>query len=146
MDRGAAVILTLLVGGLIALQPPANALLARITGDLGAAFVSLVVATAIVGVLLVLVGDPGGLRGLSGLRPEHLIGGVAGAAVVAVTIVTVRPLGAGGVTAALVAMQLIVSAVADRFGWLGLEREPLGVQGWAAMALLLGGTLLMTTR
>jgi len=146
VDRTAAVVVTLIVGGLVALQPPANALLARVAGDLGAAFVSLVIATAIVGVLLVAFGDPAQLRGVSLLRPEYLIGGVAGAAVVAVTLITVRPLGAGGVTAALVAMQLIVSAVADRFGWLGLERDPLGWQGGAAVVLLLAGTLLMTTR
>jgi len=146
VDRAAAVIVTLLVGGLIALQPPANALLARIVSDLGAAFASLVLATVIVGVLLVAFGDPGQLSGLSGFRPVHLLGGVAGAAVVFVSLVTVRSLGAGGVAAALVAMQLIVSAVIDRFGWLGLERSPLGWQGSAAMLLLLAGTLLMTTR
>lgn len=146
MDRVTAVVVTLLVGGLIALQPPANALLARIAGDLGAAFASLVLSTTIVGVLLLVVGDPGQLRGLSSLRPEHLLGGISGAAVVFVSLVTVRSLGAGGVTAALVAMQLIVSAVIDRFGWLGLERDPLGWQGWVAIVLLLAGTLLMTTR
>lgn len=146
MDRLAAVVVTLLVGGLVALQPPANALLARLAGDLGAAFLSLVLSTAIVGVLLLVIGDVSQLRDASGFRPVHLIGGVAGAAVVAVTLITVRSLGAGGVTAALVAMQLIVSAVVDRLGLLGLERDPLGWQGWIAIALLLAGTWLMTTR
>ncbi len=146
MDKAAAIIATLIVGGLVAFQPPANALLARMTGDLGAAFFSLAFSTVIVGVLLVVAGDVGELRGLSGLRPEHLIGGVAGAAIVVVSLITVRSLGAGGVTAALVAMQLILSAVIDRLGWLGLDRDPLGAQGWLAIVLLLAGTLLMTTR
>jgi bacterial/archaeal transporter family-2 protein len=146
MDRAVALILTLLVGGLIAFQPPANALLARITGDLGAAFVSLTLSTLIVGVVLVVAGDVGALRGVSGFRPEHLLGAIGGAAVVAVSLVTVRSLGAGGVTAALVAMQLIVSAIIDRFGLLGLDPSPLGWRGWLAAVLLLAGTLLMTTR
>jgi transporter family-2 protein len=146
MDKAAAVIATLIVGGLVAFQPPANALLARIAGDLGAAFFSLAFSTVIVGALLVVAGDVGDLRGLSGLRAEHLIGGVAGAAIVLVSLITVRSLGAGGVTAALVAMQLILSAVIDRLGWLGLDRDPLGAQGWLAILLLLAGTLLMTTR
>lgn len=146
MDRATAVVVTLLVGGLIAFQPPANALLARLTGDLGAAFFSLAFSTVIVGVLLVAAGEVGDLRGVSGLRWEHLIGGVSGAAIVLVSLITVRSLGAGGVTAALVAMQLTVSAVIDRFGWLGLDRDPLGLQGWVAIVLLLAGTLLMTTR
>jgi transporter family-2 protein len=146
MDRAAALIATLLVGGLVAFQPPANALLARIVGDLGAAFVSLVLSAAIVGVALVAVGDLGELRGVSGYRPEHLLGAVAGAAIVVVSLVTVRSLGAGGVTAGLVAMQLIVSALIDRFGVLGLDATPLGWRGWLAIVLLLAGTLLMTTR
>jgi len=58
VDKAAAVIAILLVGGLVALQPPANALLARIAGDLGAAFASLLIATLIVGALLVTVGWP----------------------------------------------------------------------------------------
>lgn len=146
MDRATALVITLLVGALVAFQPPANALLARIVGDLGAAFVSLAFSTVIVGVLLVTVGDPDQLRGLSGFKAEHLIGGIAGAAIVVVSLVTVRSLGAGGVTAALVASQLIVSAILDRLGVLGLDKTGLGWQGWIAVVLLLAGTLLMTTR
>ena len=52
MDRGPALAVTLVVGALVAFQPPANAQLARLVGDLGAAFTSLLFSTAIVGVLL----------------------------------------------------------------------------------------------
>jgi transporter family-2 protein len=146
MDRVAALLATLAVGALVAFQPPANALLARFVSDLGAAFVSLVVSAAIVGVLLVSFGDVGHLKGLSELRPEHLLGGIAGAAIVLVSLITVRSLGAGGVTAALVAMQLIVSAILDRLGVLGLPETALGWRGIVGMALLLAGTAMMTTR
>jgi transporter family-2 protein len=147
MDRGTALLLTLATGGLVAFQPPANGLLARFVGDYGAAFLSLALSTTIVGVLLVTVGSPDHLlRGMSGLRPEHLLGGLAGAAIVVVSLITVRPLGAAGVTAALVASQLIVSAVLDRFGVLGLDQKSLGWQGGIGATLLLVGTLLMTTR
>jgi transporter family-2 protein len=146
VDRAWAIILTLAVGGFVALQAPANAVLGRLVSDLGAAFVSLVISTAIVAVLLVTVGDPSELRGIRAFKPEHAIGGLAGAAIVVVTLVTVRELGAGGVTAALVAMQLIVSAVLDRLGVLGLERAPLGWRGSLGIMLLLGGTMLVTTR
>ncbi|HWH45771.1 MAG TPA: DMT family transporter [Thermoleophilaceae bacterium] len=145
-DRVVALVVTLLVGGLIALQPPANALMARITSDLGAAFLSLTLSTVIVGVLLVTIGDPSDLRGVSGLRPVHLLGGIGGAAIVLVSLITVRTLGAGGVAAALIAMQLTVAAAADRYGLLGLDRNALGVQGLVAIVLLLAGTWLMATR
>ena len=146
MDRLLAVVLTLLVGGLVAFQPPANALLARHVGDLGAAFVSLVISTLIVGALLVTVGDAVQLQGLREFRLEYALGGIAGAAIVYVTIVTVRPLGAGGVAAALVCAQLIVAATIDRLGLLGLEESPLSASRLAGVALLIAGTLLLTTR
>lgn len=144
MDRWLALILTLLVGGLIALQPPANALLARITGDLAAAFASLLLSATVVGVLLVATRSTGDLAGLGGYRPVHVIGALGGAAIVVVSIVAVRALGAGGVAAALVVAQLVVAAVADRFGWLGLDATPITATQFAGFALLVVGTALVT--
>jgi transporter family-2 protein len=144
MDRNLALVATLAVGALVAFQAPGNALLAREVGDLGAALTSLLISTAIVGVLLVAAGDPGELGGLRELRPVHLLGGIGGAAIVLVSLITVRSLGAGGVTAALVATQLAVAALSDRFGWVGLDRSPLTAGKLAGVALLLVGTWLVT--
>jgi transporter family-2 protein len=146
MDRGLALVLTLVVGALVAFQPPANALLARHVGDLGAAFTSLLLSTLIVGVLLVVVGEPGRLSGLNELRPEHLLGGIAGAAVVAVSLITVRPLGVAGVTASLVATQVILSALIDRAGILGVAQHALTLPRLAGVALLIAGTVLVVSR
>ncbi|MFL5839565.1 MAG: DMT family transporter [Thermoleophilaceae bacterium] len=146
MGRGLAIVLTLAAGALVAFQPPANALLARRVGDLGAAFTSLLLSTLIVGGLLVLAGETGQLGGLSGLRPQHLLGGIAGAAIVLVSLITVRPLGVGGVAAALVATQLIFSALIDRFGALGVRETPLSAPRVLGIALLIAGTVLVTSR
>lgn len=146
MDRTVALVLTLLVGLLIAAQPPANGQLAGHVGDLGAAFTSLLISAAIVGVLLVVAGEPGRLTGgLGEIRPEHLIGAAAGAAVVLVSLIAVRSLGAGGVTAALVATQLIGSMILDRMGAFDLDGNPITAQRLAGAVLLLGGTALVTT-
>jgi transporter family-2 protein len=146
MDRTTALIASLIVGLLVAAQPPANAELGKHVGDLGAAFVSLVISLVIVGVLLLAVGDVGRLTsGLGHIRPEHALGGLAGAAVVLVSLVAVRSLGAGGVTAALVATQLIGSVVLDRLGVLGLEGSPITLPRVAGVALLIGGTVLVTS-
>jgi transporter family-2 protein len=146
VGRGLAIVLTLAAGALVAFQPPANALLARRVGDLGAAFTSLLLSTLIVGALLVLAGETGQLGGLSGLRPQHLLGGIAGAAIVLVSLITVRPLGVGGVAAALVATQLIFSALIDRAGALGVRETPLTVPRVLGIALLIAGTVLVTSR
>lgn len=146
MDRAIALVATLFVGGLVAFQPPANALLARHVGDLGAAFTSLLLSTAIVGVLLVIAGDVGHLRGLDGFRIEHALGGIGGAAIVLVSLIAVRTLGALGVAAALVATQLAVSAVLDRAAVLGLDGTPLSTARITGIALLVVGTLLVVSR
>jgi uncharacterized membrane protein YdcZ (DUF606 family) len=144
VDRTLALICTLFVGGLVALQPPANAALASHVGDIAAAFVSIAISLVLVGVVLIAFGDPSRLSGLHAFRLEHAIGGIAGAAIVTVSLVAVRPLGAGGVTAALVCAQLIVSVVADRVGVLGLREIGIGWQRLLGVALVIAGTYLVT--
>ena len=146
MDRLLAVIATLVVGGLVAAQPPANALLSRHVGDLGAAFTSLLVSTLIVGVLLVVAGEAPRLAGLSGYQPEHALAAVAGAAVVLVSLITVRELGAGGVAAVLVVSQLVAAAVLDRLGVLGLTEAGLSAHRLLGIGLLVVGTVLVVSR
>jgi transporter family-2 protein len=144
MSRGVALICTIAVGGLVALQPPANAALAKHVGDLGAAFVSLAISIAIVGALLLAVGHPGRLSGLGAFKLEYAVGGIAGAAIVTVSLITVRPLGVGGVVALLVAAQLLVSVIADRFRLYGVHQVNLSAGRLIGLALVIGGTLLIT--
>jgi transporter family-2 protein len=64
--------------------------------------------------------------------------------VVIVSLVAVRPLGAGGVTAALVAGQLIAALVIDRLGLLGVHEVLIGWQRVLGAALVIGGAVLIT--
>lgn len=145
MSRLLALVMTFVAGGLVATQPPANELLARHVSVLGAALVSLVISTLIVGLLLVVAGDPSALGGLSHFRPVHVIGGIAGAAIVTVSVVAVRQLGAAGVTAALVTTQLSVSVIIDRLGLLGLEGHAISLPRVVGIGLLFLGTYLVVS-
>jgi transporter family-2 protein len=144
MSRGLAVICTLAAGGLVALQPPANAALSRHVGDLGAAFISLSISITVIGVLLVVIGHPGQLSGLSQFKAEYLVGGLAGAAIVGVSLVTVKPLGVGGVVALLVAAQLVLGVLADRFQWYGVAFHGVTLGRVAGLVLVVAGTVLVT--
>lgn len=144
MTRPVALVCTIAVGLLVGLQPAANAALSEHVGDLGAAFVSLLVATALIGVVLLVVGHPGRLTGVTAIKPEHLIGAIGGAAVVAIGLVAVRPLGAGAVIALLVAGQVIISVVADRLGWFGLHHVGISPERLVGVALVIAGTVLVT--
>ena len=55
----------------------------------------------------------------------YLIGGLLGAVYVTTVLVTVRTLGAGGVTAATIAGQLTISVVVDQLGLLGVAQQPI---------------------
>jgi transporter family-2 protein len=144
VTRPVAFVCTIAVGLLVGLQPASNAALSKHVGDLGAAFVSLVVATTIIGVLLFVAGHPGRLTGVTALRPEHLVGALGGAAVVAIGLVAVKPLGAGAVIALLVTGQVIISITADRFGWFGLHHVGVSPARLLGVTLVVAGTLLVT--
>jgi transporter family-2 protein len=146
MDRLVGVIATVGVGALIAFQPPINSELAKRTSVLGAAFISVLVSALVMAVIATASGELGQLKRVGHIPGVYLLGGVAGAALVTVTLVTVRKLGAGGVVAATVTGQLIVSAILDRYGVLGLERVGLTPIRVAGFALLLAGTALVTLR
>lgn len=145
VSRAVAFICTLAVGGVVAVQPAANAAMATRVSDIGAAFVSIMISLVLILAVLLIFGHPSRLSGLATeFKPEWALGGVGGAAVVTVGLITVRTLGAGGVIALLVAAQLIVSVVADRFGWFGVREVGLSAGRLAGVALVIAGTLLVT--
>jgi transporter family-2 protein len=73
----------------------------------------------------------------------YLLGGVLGAAYVTTVLVTVRTLGAGGVTAATIAGQLSLSLVVDQLGILGVHKHPITALRLLGVVLLAAGTFLI---
>jgi transporter family-2 protein len=143
VDRGAAVLLTSLVGGLIALQAPINSLLGKSIGTFQAALVSFTVGTLALCAIAAVSGGLGPVAEVRSVPWHYLAGGLLGAAYVTCVLVTVRTLGAGGITAATIAGQLTMSVLVDRFGWLGVEKEPISAAKIAGIALLAAGTFLI---
>jgi transporter family-2 protein len=131
------------VGGLVAMQPVVNAGLGKQTGSIGAALVSFAVGTLLLAGIVVLAGDAGKLSGAFEVPWYYLLGGVLGAAYVFTALVVVKYIGAGGVAAATITGQLVLSIVLDRIGFLGLEETPLTWERLLGVALLLAGTYLI---
>jgi bacterial/archaeal transporter family-2 protein len=143
VDRGLAVVLTAVVGGILALQAPINAELGRATGSLPAALVSFSVGTLALAVIVVAAGDAGGLSSTFDVSWYYLIGGLLGAVYVTTALITVQTIGAGGVAAATITGQLAASVVIDRLGLFGLAETPLSASRVAGLVLLLAGTALI---
>jgi len=144
MDRGSAVMLTALAGGLVALQAPINSGLGRTVGTFQAAFLSFVIGTVALTVIAGLSrGGFGQLAEVGNIAWYYLLGGLLGVVYVTSVLVTVRTLGVGGITAATIAGQLAMAVVVDHFGWLGVDRDPIDVTKIAGVGLLAVGVWLI---
>jgi transporter family-2 protein len=143
VDRGVAVILTAAAGGLVAMQAPINSKLGKAVGTFPAATVSFAVGLVLLTGIVVLAGDAGRLAEARHVTWWYLLGGALGAAYVSTVLVSVRTLGAGGVTAATIAGQLTLSVVLDRLGVLGLEERAVTWDKLVGIAFLAAGTVLV---
>lgn len=145
MSKELAVLITVAAGGAVAAQAPANNVISHRIGDLGAVTVNFVAGTVIV--LFVAFVFGGGFQ-IDPSVPSPawyywLLGGTGGVLIVLATLVAVRELGAGGVTAAVIAGQLSLSVVLDRLGVLGLDERAITWQKLLGIALLAAGTVLI---
>jgi transporter family-2 protein len=144
VTRAAAVALTALAGTLVALQAPINSRLGKGIGTLQAAAFSFTVGLVVLVLATFIVGEGLGSLGRLGRVPWWaLLGGALGAAYVASVLVTVRTLGAGGVTAATIAGQLTMAVIIDQFGIAGVARQPVTVARIAGVVLLAAGVYLI---
>jgi bacterial/archaeal transporter family-2 protein len=144
MDRGAAVVMTAVTGGLVAMQAPINSMLGKAIGTWQAACVSFAIGTVALAIIASLA--TGGLGQIAGVRDVsvvYLTGGLLGAAYVTSILVAVRTLGAGGVVAGTIAGQLAVSVVVDHFGLIGVARQPISLARIVGIVLLGLGTYLI---
>jgi transporter family-2 protein len=145
VSKELAVLVTVAAGGFVAAQAPANNVLSKSVGTFGAASVNFLVGT--VCVLILTFAFAGGFAGDEGTGTPAwyywVLGGLGGVAIVVSTLVAVRELGAGGITAAVIAGQLTLSVVLDRLGVLGLEERAVTWDKLLGIALLAAGTVLI---
>lgn len=147
MTRALAVALAAIAGVLVGMQAPINSRLGRTIGSVQAATFSFVAGT----VALALVASLfyGGLSsfGQVGKAPWWaVVGGLLGAVYVTVAILTVRTLGVSGLTAIVIAGQLTAAVAIDRFGLLGIARQPIGAGRIVGLVLLVVGVVLVVRR
>jgi transporter family-2 protein len=131
----------------VGLQAPVNARLGREVGSFQAATISFLVGT--VALILAASLSSGGLSSAGHVSRAPwwaLIGGLLGAFYVTVALVTVRTLGLSALTAIVVAGQLTIALLVDRFGWLGIAKQQIGWTRIVGLVLLLAGVVLVVRR
>jgi transporter family-2 protein len=147
VSRGLAVLLVAFAGCLVGMQPPVNARLGREIGTFQAAAFSFLVGTvALVLIAAVSKRGIGSLGGVGKVPWWALVGGLLGAVYVTVSLVTVRTLGASGLTAVVIAGQLTIAVAIDRFGLLGIAKQPIAATRIVGLVLLVVGVALVVRR
>jgi bacterial/archaeal transporter family-2 protein len=147
VSRGLAVIVGIGAGCVVGLQAPINSRLGKTVGSVQAASFSFLVGTAVLVAIAAFVRGGLGNLGQVGHAPWWaLIGGLLGAVYVTVALIAVRTLGASGLSAVVITGQLAISVAIDRFGLLGVARQPVGVQRVLGLVLLAAGVVLVVRR
>ncbi len=136
----------MVVGGVaVAVQPSINARLAEKTGFLQAATVSFAVGTLIL-LLVSLTSGGGSFRRISEADWWQLTGGLFGAFFVTMTIVGVPRIGVTAVLALTIVSQLTAGLVMDHYGLFGMRSMPIDYKRMFGVALLLAGVFLICRR
>ena len=137
------VVVSIAVGGGIALQSAMNAALARRVGTLEATLVSVTVTWLFIIALLVAGIRSGRLGQVTSAPPYLLLGGFLGAAVLITAVMVVPRLGTGALIASFVVGQLVGAMLLDHFGAFGLRQIPITPVRAGGTILLLVGMRLM---
>jgi len=139
------VLLVFVSGGLISLQAPTNAMLAKTGGSpVLAALISFGIGfMTLVPLWLVSGNRSHEAAGFSTLPWYAWVGGAYGAAYVAISAYAATKIGLGSLITIGIAGQVIVALLLDHLGAFGLYRDPLSFTRVGGAILVVGGVLLV---
>ena len=139
------IVLMVIGGAAVAIQPTLNARLAEKTGFLQAATISFAVGTLVL-LLISLSSGQGSFRRIPDADWWQLTGGLFGAFFVTMTILGVPRIGTTAVLALTIVSQLTAGLVMDHYGLLGMRVLPMDFKRICGVALLLAGVFLIFRR
>jgi len=137
-------LLVLTAGGMIALQAPTNAILAKAGGSpVLAALISFAVGTVTLLIVWIASGNRPRASAFAGLPAYAWVGGAYGALYVAVAAYAAPRLGLAALITIGIAGQIAMALLLDHFGALGLPREPINLARIAGALLVIAGVVLV---
>ena len=138
------ILLVFFAGGMIAIQAPTNAMLARAGGSpVLAALISFAVGTIALLIAWMGSGNRPGTAAFAGLPWYAWVGGLYGAIFVAVAAYAAPRIGLASLITIGIAGQIAMALWLDHLGALGLPREPSTVGRLLGAALVIGGVVLV---
>jgi transporter family-2 protein len=138
------VIFVLAAGGLLALQAPTNALLARAGGSaVLAALISFAVGTLALLAAWIVSGNRPATAPFAGLPWYAWLGGLYGAFFVAIAAFAAPRIGLASLITIGIAGQIAMALLLDHFGALGLPRDPISLGRVVGALLVIAGVVLV---
>lgn len=136
-----AFVLTFLAGAALTGQVAINGMLSKVsTGPLWAAFISFLIGTvALLILLLILREPPPSMSSLAKLPKWYFIGGLLGVFYVTVVIMSIGIIGSVSLVTTVIVAQLIAATVLEHFGLLGIPKNPVQLKTLIGFALMLAG-------
>jgi len=134
----------LLVGSLLAVQAAANVQLSTaMTSPFGASALQLGIGAVLLVALAALAGSLGAVELIGDAEPWTLAGGLGSAIYITAGILLFPRVGALVAVGLFIAGQMLASLLLDGFGWLGVQRESLGVGASLGAAAVVAGAWLI---
>jgi bacterial/archaeal transporter family-2 protein len=138
------VLLVFFAGGMVAIQAPTNAMLARAGGSpVLAALISFAVGTAALLLAWLASGSRPGAAPFGSLPWYAWVGGLYGAIFVAVAAYAAPKIGLASLITIGIAGQIAMALWLDHLGALGLPREPINLGRLLGAALVIAGVVLV---
>lgn len=138
------ILLVVVAGGMLALQAPTNAMLARAGGSpVLAALISFAVGTIALLVAWLVSGNRPGNAPFSGLPWYAWLGGLYGAFFVAIAAFAAPRIGLASLITIGIAGQIAMALLLDHFGALGLPRDPISLGRILGALLVIAGVVLV---
>jgi len=138
------ILLVLLAGAMIALQAPANAMLAKAGGSpVLAALISFSVGTASLLVAWLASGQRPALSSFAPLPWYAWVGGLYGAVYVGIAAYAAPRIGLASLITIGIAGQIVMAMWLDHVGAFGLLRQPMGVTRLLGALLVVAGVVLV---
>lgn len=125
MDKAYGIIMSIVVGICLGIQPAINAALGKVITPKLAAFHSVFVSTIVISIIIIFSGNFHEYHNIKNINPIYWMGGFVGIAIVFLGIKVIPVLGAASALSIFVSVQLIVGVLINQFGLFGVAQVPI---------------------
>lgn len=84
----------------------------------------------------------GDVGGIASVNKFYLLGGVLGVGITFFVMLSMKNLGAAVSVSAILISQVLIAAILDAFGFLGMKKVPFGWNKYVGLLVMIGGLIL----